>query len=171
MAKQVGEYVFIGTIDGICFYRMNGMYYARSSNPLSRKRVLTDPAFAATRQYAAWMAEASPIASTLYRTLPKEKRIKPQFRALTGMAIQLLKAGLPAAEVHFLLQQEVALLRTGMELVAVQKVEKPKRKALTGKLLYRSTCSPALGSLVQFPVYMGEKEVLKTERLLTEAPV
>lgn len=112
MAKQTGEHVFIGTINGICFYGMNGKYYARASNPLSRKQVLTDAAFAGTRRYAQWLAAASPIASAIYRRLPAEKRQNGLYRTLTGKALLLLKAGLKGEEVSLLLTNEMEMPAT-----------------------------------------------------------
>lgn len=110
MAKQTGDMVFIGTYNGLCFYCMNGKYYVRASNPLSRKRVLTDAAFAGTRRYAQWLAEASPIAAAIYRSVPVEKRQKGLYRTITGKALLLLKAGVAGAEVKALLTHEVAMM-------------------------------------------------------------
>jgi hypothetical protein len=107
MAKQTGAYVFVGTVSGLCFYCMNGSYYVRTSNRLSRKRVLTDAAFAGTRRYAQWLADASPIASAIYRILPPEKRQKGLYRILTGKTLLLLKSGVEKADVSALLLMEL----------------------------------------------------------------
>lgn len=103
MAKQTGDTVFVGTWDCVTFYEMNGEFYVRMKSSLTGKRVKKDPAYALTRQYAECLAIASPIASVVYRTLPKDSRKRADYQSLTGMAIQLLKAGVAAAEVKDLL--------------------------------------------------------------------
>lgn len=39
MAKQIGPVFITGTIGDICFYKMDGQYYARMKSSLSSKRV------------------------------------------------------------------------------------------------------------------------------------
>lgn len=136
MAKQTGDSVFIGTYNGLCFYSMNGKYYVRASSPLSRKRVLTDSAFAGTRRYAQWLAAASPIASAIYREVPLEKRHKNLYRTITGKALLLLKAGVEAAEVRVLLANEINQMVNGGEATAT----KPQQK----KQVYNKTNSTPL---------------------------
>jgi hypothetical protein len=100
MAKQSGPHFITGTVEGICFYRMNGRYYARRKSSLSRKRVKKDPAFAMTRMYAGLMGQASRIAAAVYRSLPRKQRKHALYRALTGKAFQALKEGLDEAVVR-----------------------------------------------------------------------
>jgi len=45
VAKQIGATKITGTIQNICFYKMEGQYYARQKSSLTGKRVKKDPAF------------------------------------------------------------------------------------------------------------------------------
>lgn len=114
MAKQ-GRVILKGTIQGLCFYEMHGKGYVRTSNPLSRERVKTAPEFAGTRRYADYLKTASPVASALYKTLPKDKRQPAQRYALTGLGITLLKAGKTVTEMEALLAQETEQMREALE--------------------------------------------------------
>src|SRR5690606_36623465 len=104
MAKQHGPHYVTGTYNGICFYRMDGRYYARRKSTLSGKRVKRDPSFTLTMVYANIMAQASQLAAGVYRQLPAARRKHALYRALTGQAMQLLKAGKDAAAVVAALQ-------------------------------------------------------------------
>jgi len=107
MSKQRGPVYFTGTVDGICYYRMNGKYYARRKSTLSRKRVRRDPAFARTRRNAALLGQASRIAAGVYRLLPRVQKKLDLYRAMTGQAMELLKKGVDEAEVKAKLEQAV----------------------------------------------------------------
>lgn len=92
MARQIGLIQITGTVGGICFYCMDGVYYARQKSSLTAKRVKTDPAFAETMKYAERMAYASKIASKIYReTIPKEERSRDKYREIVGMVMQELR--------------------------------------------------------------------------------
>ena len=93
MAKQSGHIFITGTIHDVTYYKMYDTYYARMKSTLSRKKVLTSPNFALTRMHASQLAEASRIASQLYRSIPKEKRSRPMFRAFVSKAKLLLAEG------------------------------------------------------------------------------
>jgi hypothetical protein len=91
MAKQTGPNPFIGRRGDLLGYRMAGQYYVRVISSLTTERVLTDPAFKLTMQYAGLLGKASKIASTIYRLLPEREH--GFYRELTGMAMRLLKQG------------------------------------------------------------------------------
>lgn len=99
MAKQVGQIKIKGTIGGICFYKLDGNYYARTKSSLSGKRVKTSKAFQETMRYADLFAKASVIGSTIYRLLPKNKRDRKLYQQLTGKAMRMLKKGLTEKQV------------------------------------------------------------------------
>lgn len=115
MSKQCGPVYITGTVKGICYYRMNGKYYARRKSTLSRKRVKRDKAFALTRKYAELLGEASAIAARVYRLLPKAQKKLDLYRAMTGQAMAMLKQGASGAAVKERLEQEV---RKGMKVTA-----------------------------------------------------
>lgn len=94
MAKQVGPIKFTGTIDDVTFYEMNGKFYARKKSSLTREKVKHHASFALTRMYNNIMADASSIASALYRMIPKPQRKHAFFLLLTSKAHGLLKQGL-----------------------------------------------------------------------------
>ena len=104
MAKQAGPFFITGTIDSICFYRMDGCYYARAKSSLAGKRVKKDPAFRETMRYAELMKKASVTASMVYRALPEKQKVKGLFRKLVGRVIRLLKENKTTEEILVLLQ-------------------------------------------------------------------
>ncbi|HEU4554196.1 MAG TPA: hypothetical protein VFS25_15230 [Chitinophaga sp.] len=109
MPRQTGPVYITGTIDGICYYKMDGEYLYRRKSSLSRKRVKKDPAFALTRVYADLMAQASRLASAVYRQLPKARKGVALFHAMTGEALLLLKQGVSVDVIHEKLQVRCGL--------------------------------------------------------------
>lgn len=109
MCKQHGPVYFTGTVDGICYYRLNGAYYARRKSTLSGKRVKRDPKFARTRQHAELLGRASRIAAEVYRLLPKDQKRLVLYMTMTGKAMALLKSGMPDVEVREQLQQRAKM--------------------------------------------------------------
>jgi len=107
MSKQRGPVYFTGTVDGICYYKMNGKYYARRKSTLSRKRVRRDPAFARTRRNAELLGQASRVAAGVYRLLPRAQKKLDLYRAMTGQAMEMFKKGADEAEVKARLEQGV----------------------------------------------------------------
>ncbi len=99
MAKQSGPVYITGTYNGICFYKMNGAYYARQKSSLSGKRVKKDKAFTLTMVYAGIFGQASEIAGEVYRSLDGKQRKHALYRAMTSRANKLLKEGLDAGMV------------------------------------------------------------------------
>ena len=96
MARQTGPNPFTGRRGNLLGYRMAGKYYIRFVSSLTAKRVLEDPAFKRTMQYAGLLGKASKIASSIYRLSPVKEH--GFYRRLTGMAMQLLKQGKSAEE-------------------------------------------------------------------------
>lgn len=93
MAKQIGPVKIEGTVGNVTFYQLDGEYCARLKSSLSGKRVKKDPCFRRTMEYAGWLKQASGLASSCYRALPKEERAHAMYRQMVGMAMQMLKAG------------------------------------------------------------------------------
>ena len=93
MGQLLGDIKFVGTVRQICFYKVEGVYYARKQSSLTAHRIQTDPKFVLTRVYAGLMGQASKIASSIYKALPKNFRQFWMFKAFAGEAFQLLKAG------------------------------------------------------------------------------
>ena len=84
-----------GTINGICFYCLDGEFYARAKSSLSGERVKTDPAFAETMRYAQRMGSASTIASEIYKMIvPQHERSRDRFREMVRMVMREMDAAL-----------------------------------------------------------------------------
>lgn len=111
MAEQTGMIRMKGTVAGVCFFKLNGKYYARKKSSLSSKRVKKDPSFHETMKYAGLFAKASVIGSTVYQLLQKEKRGRKVYQQLTGKAMKLLKEGLSEKEVMSILKLKVRVQR------------------------------------------------------------
>ena len=99
MARQIGPIYIKGTLDDLTFYQMDGEHYVRMKSRLTKKKVLTCPRFALTRMHAGQLAEASRIASIIYKQIPKEKRNIKLFRSIVGKAKVLLWTGKQKEEV------------------------------------------------------------------------
>jgi hypothetical protein len=91
MAKQAGNIKFTGTIDNICFYKMDGEYFVRRKSSLEGKRVKKDPVFKRTMQYAHLLAKASKIASGIYKNISKEDKSIKMYREIVGKVMRELK--------------------------------------------------------------------------------
>jgi hypothetical protein len=93
MAKQCGPTPVVGTIGGLTYYQMMGVFYVRSRTSLNRKRIKRDPAFARFRANGQLFGQASRIASRLYRLLPKQERQHGRFGLLTIEVKKYLEQG------------------------------------------------------------------------------
>ena len=111
MAKQTGAIIIEGTIDDITFYQMEGKGYARSKSRLRGERVKRDPRFQRTMQSANRFAKGNQLASTVYRSLPREEQVYTLFKELKRTAILAIKEGKEEAEVMMLLRQRVVMTK------------------------------------------------------------
>jgi hypothetical protein len=93
MGKQLGPIFTVGTYGPVCFYKADGEYLVRKSNPLSSKRVKTDKRFRRTMEESGLFANASRIASFVYRALPESFRQYWMYKSFIGEAKELLKEG------------------------------------------------------------------------------
>ena len=93
MARQVGDIKIVGTVEDLCFYKMEGAFFVRMKSSLTGKRFWKDKVFAGSRRSAGLLGRASSLASRLYRQLPTEKKDRDVFRQLTGKVKLLLKDG------------------------------------------------------------------------------
>lgn len=139
MSKQKGPVYFTGTVDGICYYKMNGRYYARRKSTLSRKRVKRDPSFTLTRKYANLLGQASRIAVGVYRLLPKDQKKIALYRAMTGQAMAMLKQGADEAAIRERLQREAKVLKTADTRQAVVRMQARTGGVNVVKSLWRSS--------------------------------
>jgi hypothetical protein len=91
MAKQAGPLFLERTIGNLIFYKMDGQYYVRMKPCFPNIR--RSPRFRGTMRSARRMGRASAIGSALYAALPEGLKQFDKYRALTGEAFYLLKAG------------------------------------------------------------------------------
>ncbi len=99
MAKQTGPIFFTGTIGNITGYQLDGVYYARKKSSLSGKKVKTHRHFKRTMENAFRLADASKIASAVYRLIPRSEKQHTMYREMTGVAINMLNQGCNKEEI------------------------------------------------------------------------
>lgn len=93
MAKQKGIILLSGTLHGSTYYKLKGQYYVRSKSSLNKERFDTDPAFAGSRVRANQTKITAPLASKVYKQLPKILQKQGVIGKMIGEAGRLLRAG------------------------------------------------------------------------------
>jgi hypothetical protein len=100
MARRTTEHIITGFDPHLrmCFYHSPhfGQNIWRRGSSLTGERTKTDPAFKGFRQSSSRLKEASPIAASLYKLIPKEQKEYALYRTLTGEAIKMLKENMEA---------------------------------------------------------------------------
>ena len=139
MARQIGHIFITGTIHDVTYYKMDGIFYARMKSSLSRKKVLTSPRFALTRMHANQLAEASKIASQLYRNIPKEEKNMKLFRAIVGQAKILLAQGKDKEAVIEILMNELfpKAISTAPKLIKSKQPQNRPYISKAGRLIWK----------------------------------
>src|ERR1051325_6398149 len=99
MARLVEGY-YIGTMDGLTYYKMYGKIYVRMQSSLSGRRVKRDKRFQRTMQSARELARAAKMASVVYRTLSKEqkKSVYLLYKKMVGVVKIALRNGMNEKE-------------------------------------------------------------------------
>jgi hypothetical protein len=105
MAKQAGDIFIVGTVDDLCFYKMNEKYYVRMKSSLTGKKFWKNKVFEGSRRSALLLGRASKVASAYYKIYPKEKKIKGLFNEITGKVKLWLREGKTEDEISQLLQK------------------------------------------------------------------
>jgi hypothetical protein len=132
MARQVGEYRFEGTIDGICFYKMEGEYYARKQSSLTGKKFWKARCFERSRRSCKRLSRGSQLAAKVYNSFQKQKGM---YAALKSKAIALLKKNTSEEKVmrkllKFALKMQPAR-RCSSRYIRPVRYENQKTKALS----------------------------------------
>jgi hypothetical protein len=99
MARQAGDIMMTGTIDGLCFYKMCGRYYVRMKSSLSGKRFWRDQVFEGSRKSCSRFGRANQIASAVFKLVEKNRITNRLFPFLRTRAIALIKEGRGEEEV------------------------------------------------------------------------
>ena len=101
MAKRLTYNIITGNDPRLrmCFYYSPhfGQNIWRRGSSLTGERTKKDPAFKGFRQSSSRLKEASPIAASLYKQVPRQVKEYALYRTLTGEAIKMLKEGMEAA--------------------------------------------------------------------------
>lgn len=132
MAKQAGAYRFIGSVDELCFYKMDEAYYVRLKSSLTGQRFWKDRAFEGSRRSCNRFGEGNRLASKVYKMIEEDKRVYLLFCFLKRRAILLLKEGASLDEAEKVLKYY--LVEFGLiEIEAQKKEENTTRRAAPGK--------------------------------------
>ena len=99
MAKIIGGIKIKGTVDNVCFYKMDGQYYVRMKPGPERKAFLKNGRYAPQREASVRMNKGNKIASLIYNQMARDKRVYRVNCGLQKRAAGLLKGGLSVAEV------------------------------------------------------------------------
>lgn len=120
MAKQSSGINICANIGEICFYQMDGQFYARTKSSLNRERFLKDEAFEGSRSSARRFGASNRLAGIVYKNAGLRHKYS-LFCEIRKKAIRLLKDGYP----------EALVTSTLTELYC--KIESPVRKIKTNK--------------------------------------
>ena len=104
MAKQAGDIKIVGTIDELCFYKMDGEYYVRLKSSLTGNKFWKHKAFEGSRKSCSRFGEGNKLASKLYGMIEKEKREYKLYCFLKRRAIALFKEEKSSAETEAILE-------------------------------------------------------------------
>lgn len=133
MAKQGGPFIFERTYGVASFYRRGDVGLVRLKSNLTRERWETDAAFAGSRKSAGLLGKASRLASPFYAQIAKADRQYLYFRALTGLANELLHAGFNTIQIEKVLTLALERLQQRIvreRLAAVPQEEVPAPVAI-----------------------------------------
>jgi hypothetical protein len=88
VAKLISDIKFEGTVDGLCFYKMEGQYYVRKQSSLTGKKFWRAACFEGSRRSCQRLSRGSQLAAMVYSTFRKQEGM---YAALKSKAIALLK--------------------------------------------------------------------------------
>lgn len=107
------------------------------------------------------LAQASRIASGVYREVPPEKKAHQLYRIITGQAMRMLKEGLAATDVHHqLIQLYVSNIPAAQAILYVNKEGQLRSQALPVWSDRTTISRPATGHLLRCYGFAGINNVL-----------
>jgi hypothetical protein len=98
MPKQLGIKLS-GTFHDITFYSVKGNFLAKNKSSLNAKKIKTHPSFRVFRERSKQFAEATQIASRIYRLYPKEKRKSGVFQKICAKVYKHILDGKSEKEI------------------------------------------------------------------------
>jgi len=150
MARQVGPLKIVGRIENFCCYKMQGEYYIRMESSLTGRRFWTSKAFEGSGKSCGLLALASPLASKLYSTLPKERKGRSVFQKLTGKVKLLLKEGYDEEKIrHWFLKNYINDHREGKRRSTRESLHSKNDSTHVLKTMPRLIAYPSLPSLTR----------------------
>ena len=87
-------YRMSATVGDHTYYMRRGKFCMRRRTSLNKERILSDPSFKAFRNCSSQFGEASLLATSIYKQLPKKKRKFGVIGKLTGEIYKLIRAGM-----------------------------------------------------------------------------
>lgn len=129
MAKVEGIIKIRGSIDGLCFYKMNGAYYVRKKSSVTRKRVKHAAEFKRVRENAqefGWSVKIGKLLRGYWQPL-KPFMDKSLYYRLQGVLYKIMQKGSGLRGERVLDLQSHKLLLTGFEFKV--------KDGLSGRLL------------------------------------
>ncbi|WP_418636381.1 hypothetical protein [Winogradskyella sp.] len=96
MSRQKGILKLVGTLNGKCFYQLNGQYIVRKAVGPSRERINNDPAFVNIKRNNQEFAAASQLSKAIRKGLAdKANQFKHNYMAsrLTGCCRKIIQKG------------------------------------------------------------------------------
>ena len=111
MAKQSRNIILKGRADNLVFYVMEGKGYVRLKSSLTGRQFKRNKCFERSRQSAKRLAEASRIASRIYRNIPEKERSYVLFCLLKSKAIAMLKQGMGSNTAYAVLKKSTRGLK------------------------------------------------------------
>ena len=99
MARQAGDIKITGSMEDLCFYKMQGAYYVRMKSSLTGKRFWKEAVFEGSRKSCGRFGEGNRLASLVYKMVARENKQYALFCLLKSKAIFYLKLGLCGAGV------------------------------------------------------------------------
>ena len=96
MPKQTGSIKLKGTLNGVCYYQLNGQYIQRKANGPSKERIYNDPTFTAVKANLQEFGAASKLSKAICQGLQQNvATFKDSYMTsrLTGCCRSIIKKG------------------------------------------------------------------------------
>ncbi|MGZ0015662.1 hypothetical protein [Yeosuana sp. AK3] len=166
MAKQKGIIKIKGTLNGLCYYKLNGVDIVRKATGPSKERIQNDPAFVKVKGNAQEFAAAVYLAKSMIMGLgPLAKAFKDSYMQsrLTGVCRKIIQKGAGIQG-----QRDANLLNDPKNLIGFQlHKEKPLNQILTSTPQVTSNSERNLVTItIQKEAYQKMKNLTKKGRQL-----
>lgn len=107
MAQLCGDIVIVGTIGNVCFYEMDGKYYARSTPGITRRAFYRYKKYAVQRESIANMQAGAKLASALYQQIPAQFKQRSLYYSIQKRVNKLFRQYHPVEEIITLMVDQL----------------------------------------------------------------